>query len=119
MLRPTGFVRALVSLNKVNTIHLLMKQCAVGGHWGKSFVGIHFWFTRDCKLVQEILKYSGIIAMFCRWAQEHFGYHFTILHHGTCIMMIDVDFLTRQFVRNIDIYSILVAMLHKVIILTH
>ena len=51
----------------------------------------------DFKLIEGIIEYTVNIAMIQRWAQELFGYHFTVIHRKEK-MMTDVDALTRLFI---------------------
>ena len=50
----------------------------------------------DCKAIEEILEYTGNIAMIQSWAQELLGYHFTVIFQKEK-MMTDVDALARRF----------------------
>ena len=44
----------------------------------------------------EILDYEGPIPMIGYWAQELLGYHFTVVHRSSR-MMVDVDALSRRY----------------------
>ena len=50
----------------------------------------------DCAAIKMFLEYEGNISQICRWAQELFGYQFTIVHRSYKMMM-DIDALSRRF----------------------
>ena len=64
----------------------------------------------DCKDIEEIPEQTGNIAMIQRWAQELFGYHFTVVQRKEKIMTY-VSALTRRFspsyALHLSIYFIL------------
>ena len=64
----------------------------------------------DCKAVQEVVEYTGSIAMVQRWDQELLGYHFTVIHRSEN-MMGDVDALTRRLGKHFSVYLCVVNIL--------
>ena len=42
--------------------------------------GCHFYWMCDCKAIEEIIEYTGNIAMIQRCTQELLGYHFTVIY---------------------------------------
>ena len=77
-LRPTGF-GSRACLPQESKYHSFVGEAACGrwaiGQNRKYLWGVRFWWMCDCKAVREILEYSGVIDMICRWAQELLGYH--------------------------------------------
>ena len=67
----------------------------------------------DCKEIEEIIEYTGNVAIIQRWAQELLGYHFTVIHWKGGIIM-DVSALNRQFSPSYDLHLIIYVILSQV-----
>ncbi|MGH7954887.1 MAG: reverse transcriptase family protein, partial [Gloeomargaritales cyanobacterium] len=64
--------------------HSFVGEAACGrwaiGQCRRYLWGCHFYWICDCQAMKQIFDYDGNIHMVSRWAQELFGYSFTVVH---------------------------------------